>query len=129
MPTFLNTLGTVSRHGSWRFRQVIRTQRADGRTDMSDDGLADFSGDDEVLLTVSRRTPARGCWDEACGEPVPVLSASLSTGTLYAAAGVVEALFPPEAMQCVPPGIYDARILRTVGDETTEAFSEVLEFA
>lgn len=126
MPSFMNTLGAVSRRGQWRFRHVFRSADERGRLDVTDAGLIDFSTCSEVLLTVTPRAPRRGGWSEAD----PVLAASLAAGTLVVSnPGIVEAVFPQGALHCLPPGIYDARVFVTIGPETEEIFCEPVEFA
>lgn len=127
---FLNALGAVSRHGQWRLSRIVRLPLADGRLDLSDGGLVDFRGADEVELTVTPRFPAsRLCWgrvDEAsCG---PVLRASMREGSLAVADfGAIQALFPDGWGRCVPAGVYDVRIRLTRADETALIFDEPVE--
>jgi hypothetical protein len=59
MPSCLNTLGSVSRRGQWRSREILWAVRADGRVDVSDDGLIDFSTASDVVSTVMRRPPVQ----------------------------------------------------------------------
>lgn len=126
MPSFMNTLGAVSRQGQWRFRHVFRAGDARGRLDLTDSGLIDFSTCSEVLLTVTPRPPRRGCW----GEAEPVMTASLAASSLVVSnPGLVEAVFPAGSLLDVPPGLYDARIFVTIGPETEEVFCEPVEFA
>ena len=138
MPSFMNTLGSVSRRGQWRFREILRGIRADGRIDLSDDGLIDFTSASDIVLTVTRRPPFRhqDCCGSASGwangdrAPAPVLNASLSAGTLLASnPGIVQAVFPAGALLSFAPGIYDVRISITIGPETAEIFDEPIEFA
>ncbi len=86
MPSFMNTLGTVSRRGQWRFRHVFRALDGLGRLDISDAGLIDFSTCSEITLRVTPRAPQGRCWGAwwggPCAEPAPVLAAALSAGTL-----------------------------------------------
>lgn len=139
MPAFLNALGAVSRRGQWRFREILRTRRADGRVDLSDAGLIDFSYVSAAVLTVTPRAPARrwgwglsaflsgGC--DGYG-PEPVFSASLAAGTLRLLnPGIVEAVFPAGSLLGFPSGLYDVRITVTVGPETAEVYDEPVEFA
>lgn len=127
MPSFMNALGSVSRQGQWRFRRILRATDARGRVDASDSGLIDFSACSEIALTVTRRAPHRGGWDEP--KAAPVLAASLTAGTLFASnPGIVEAVFPAGSLLCVPPGLYDVRILVTIGPETEQIFFEPVEF-
>ena len=138
MPSYLNTLGSVSRRGQWRFRQVLRSVRADGRVDVSDGGLIDFAAASDVVMTVTRRHPIRhqswcgpayGSDDGHC-EPTPVLGASLSAGTLVVSdPGIVEALFPAGTLLRLRPGLYDVRLTITIGPETAEIFDEPIAFA
>ena len=138
MPSYLNTLGSVSRRGQWRFREILRARRADGRVDVSDDGLVDFASASDIILTVTRRPPIRhqawcgpafGSADGYCA-PVPVLSASLSAGTLTALnPGIVEAVFPAGTLLQFAPGLYDVRISIRIGPETAEIFDEPVAFA
>lgn len=128
MPSFMNTLGAVSRQGQWRFRHVFRGADARGRLDVSDAGLIDFSTCSEVLLTVTPRAPHRGCWGGLDADPV--LSASFRAGTLVVSnPGIVEAVFPSGSLLDVLPGLYDARVFVTIGPETEEIFREPVEFA
>ncbi len=138
MPAYLNTLGSVSRRGQWRFREVLRVVRVDGRVDGSDNGLIDLASASELLLTVTRRHPIRHqAWcgavfgsDDGFCEPAPVLTASLSAGTLFVSnPGVVEAVFPAGSLRGFPPGIYDVRLTVTIGPETAEIYDEPVEFA
>ena len=128
MPSFMNTLGAVSRLGQWRFRHVFRSADARGRLDISDDGLIDFSACSEVLLTVTPRGPHRGCWD---GQgPEPVMTASHTSGSLFISnPGLVEAVFPTGSLLGIRPGLYDVRVFATIGPETEEIFCEPVEFA
>lgn len=120
----MNTLGSVPRRGQWRFRRIFRGADARGRLDVADDGLIDFSTCSEVAFTVTPRAPHRGCWNERD----PVLSASLTAGTLVVAnPGIVEAMFPESALRDIPPGLYDVRIDVTVGAETSEIFDEPVD--
>ena len=136
MHAYLNTLGTVSRRGQWRFRQVLRARRADGRLDTTDAGLVDFTSVTAALLTASPRMPvirAGYCTvpygPDARGEPAPVLAASLADGSLRLyGPGIVEALFPAGSLLAFPRGIYDVRILLTIGPETSEVFDEAVSF-
>ncbi|GEP04023.1 hypothetical protein [Methylobacterium oxalidis] len=128
MPAFLNTLRSVPRRGQWRFRQILRGRRADGRVDVTDAGLIDFSTVSAAMLTVTPRRPR--WWDlglcagQAC-EPAPVLTASYPNGILaLATLGIVEAVFPDGWARCIPPGLYDVRIAVTIGPETAEIFDE-----
>ena len=126
MPSFMNTLGAVSRLGQWRFRHVFRGANARGQLDISDEGLIDFSTCSEVALTVTRRAPHRGCWRE----PEPALAASLTAGTLVVSnPGLVEAVFPAGSLLDLCPGLYDVRVFVTIGPETEEVFCEPVEFA
>ncbi|QDI83145.1 hypothetical protein E8E01_23400 [Methylorubrum populi] len=126
MPSFMNTLGAVSRLGQWRFRHVFRGADERGRLDVSDNGLIDFSTCSEVELTVTPRAPHRGCWAGAA----PVLAASLTAGTLVVSnPGLVEAVFPDGSLSCLPPGLYDARVFVTIGPEREQIFCEPVEFA
>lgn len=128
MPFFMNTLGAVSRRGQWRFRHVFRGADEHGRLDVSDAGLIDFSICSEVRLDVTPRAPHRGCWSGF--DPAPVLTASLTAGTLVVSnPGIVEAVFPEGSLHCLPPGLYDARVFVTIGPETEEIFCEPVEFA
>lgn len=134
MPAFLNTLGSVSRRGQWRFRQTLRAKRTDGRVDVSDDGLIDLDGASDLVLTVTPRAPLgrNGCSAKlGCGDaPVPVLTASLAADTLQVRSpGFVEALFPRGRLLAFLPGIYDVRLAITIGPETAEIFDEPIEFA
>ncbi|GAA0267182.1 hypothetical protein LNAOJCKE_2981 [Methylorubrum aminovorans] len=120
---FLNTLGAVPRCGQWRLRLVLRTGSSDGRLDLSEAGLIDFSAASDVALHVVRR-------DGRCTghDHLPLLTASASAGTLFVSnPGIVEALFPTGWSACVPPGLYDVRVLTTVGPETALIFSEPVE--
>ena len=138
MASYMNTLGAVSRRGQWRFRHVFRFGCADGRMDVSDAGLIDFSSASDLVLRVTRRPPIRhqswcgpafGSTDGYC-EPAPVLSASLAAGTLVVSnPGIVEAVFPAGSLLQLPPGLYDVRITVTIGPETAEIFDEPIEFA
>lgn len=138
MPSYLNTLGSVSRRGQWRFREILRAVRPDGRLDLADSGLVDFSTASDIVLTVTRRPPIRhrawcgpafGSADGFC-EPAPVLSASLSAGTLVAAnPGIIEVVFSAGSLLGFAPGLYDVRITITIGPETAEIFDEPVEFA
>lgn len=124
----MNTLGTVSRRGQWRFRHVFRAADERGRLDISDEGLLDFSACSEVVLEVMPRMPHRGC--RGSQDLEPILTASLTAGTLIISnPGLVEAVFPAGSLSSVPPGLYDARILITIGPETEEVFCEPVEFA
>lgn len=124
----MNTLGAVSRRGQWRFRHVFRSADERGRLDITDAGLIDFSTCSEVAIEVTPRAPHRGCWSGR--EPVPVLAASLASGTLVVSnPGLVEAVFPAGSLFDVPPGLYDVRVLVTIGPETEEVFCEPVEFA
>lgn len=126
MPSFMNTLGAVSRRKQWRFRHVFRGADERGRLDITDAGLIDFSTCSEVELTVTPRAPHRGCWEEAA----PVLAASLAAGTLVVSnPGIVEAVFPDGSLLCIPPGLYDVRVSVTIGPEAEEIFCEPVEFA
>ncbi|GJE70716.1 hypothetical protein [Methylorubrum podarium] len=128
MPSFMNTLGAVSRRGQWRFRHVFRGADERGRLDISDAGLIDFSTCTEVLLTVTARAPHRGCWGNL--DPEPVMSASLAGGTLIVSnPGLVEAVFPAGSLLDLHPGLYDVRVSVTIGPETEEIFCEPVEFA
>ena len=138
MPSYLNTLGSVSRRGQWRFREILRAVRADGRVDVSDDGLIDFASASDIVLTVTRRPPVQHqawCgpafgWSDGYRAPAPVLTASLSAGTLLVSnPGIVEALFPAGALLAFAPGLYDVRISVTIGPETAEIFDEPVAFA
>ncbi|MEN3229178.1 hypothetical protein PUR21_16295 [Methylorubrum rhodesianum] len=138
MPSFMNTLGAVSRLGQWRFRHVFRSADERGRLDVTDAGLVDFSTCSEVLLTVTPRAPHRGCWSghaphRGCWSghaPEPVMTASLAAGSLVVSnPGLVEAVFPVGSLLDVPPGLYDVRVLVTIGPETEEIFCEPVEFA
>lgn len=138
MPSYLNTLGSVSRRGQWRFREILRAVRADGRVDVSDEGLIDFASASDIVLTVTRRPPIRHSawcgpafgWADGYCAPAPVLSASLSAGSLTVAnPGIVEALFPAGTLLGFAPGLYDVRISITIGSETAEIFDEPVEFA
>jgi hypothetical protein len=134
MPSFMNTLGARPRASQWRFRHVFRVSDAGGRLDVTDAGLLDFGGCSEILLTVTPRDPRHRCRDGWgwCGspEPVPVLTAALSTGTLDASnPGILEAVFPAGSLLAFPPGLYDARVIVTIGPETEEIFREPIEFA
>lgn len=123
----MNTLGAIPRRGQWRFRHVFRAADARGRLDITDAGLVDFSTCSEVALEVTPRAPYRGCDGR---EPLPVLAASLASGTLIVSnPGLVEAVFPAGSLLDVPPGLYDARIFVTIGPETEEVFCEPVEFA
>ncbi|KQP61122.1 hypothetical protein ASF41_22905 [Methylobacterium sp. Leaf111] len=134
----MNTLGAVSRRGQWRFRHVFRSATPDDRLDISDAGLIDFSRASDLVLSVTRRPPVQhrawcgpvfGSADSYC-EPAPVLSASLTTATLIVSnPGLVEALFPAGSLLGLRPGLYDVRILVTIGPETAEIFDEPIEFA
>lgn len=132
---FLNALGSVSRHGQWRFRRVFRASLPDGRLDMSDAGLIDFSAASLVRLTVVPRPPYRRVgWDgDFCGsehwpEARPILSASTADGTLLVRnPGIIEALFPDGWSRSVPPGLYDVRLLVTIGPETAEILNQPVE--
>ncbi|TFZ59299.1 hypothetical protein E4V01_07535 [Methylorubrum sp. Q1] len=128
MPSFMNTLGAVSRRGQWRFRHVFRAGDARGRLDLTDAGLIDFSTCSDVALEVTPRAPHRGgC---AGREPLPLLAASLASGTLVVSnPGLVEAVFPAGSLNDVPPGLYDTRVFVTIGPETEEVFCEPVEFA
>jgi hypothetical protein len=111
---------------------------ANGRLDVSDAGLIDFSTASDIVFTVTCRPlvqhqawcgPVFGSADGYC-EPAPVLSASLATGTLMVAnPGIVEVLFPAGTLLGLPPGLYDVRISITIGSETAEIFDEPVEFA
>ena len=128
MPSFMNTLGAVSRRGQWRFRHVFRGADERGRLDVTDAGLIDFSTCSEVLLTVTPRAPHRGCWSGHA--PEPVMTASSATGSLVVSnPGLVEAVFPAGSLLDVPPGLYDARVFVAIGPETEEVFCEPVEFA
>lgn len=120
---FLNTLGAVSRVGQWRLRLVLRVNFPDGRLDLSEAGLIDFSAASDVVLHVVPR--------DACGadrDPCPVLAASTSAGTLFVSnPGIVEALFPFGWSARVPPGVYDVQVLMTVGPESALIFNEPVE--
>jgi hypothetical protein len=138
MSSYLNTLGSVSRRGQWRFREVLRAERADGRVDLTDDGLIDFASASEIVLTVTRRPPVRHqawCgpafgWADGYCASAPVLSASLSAGTLVVSnPGIVEAVFPAGSLLGFAPGIYDVRIAITIGAETAEIFEEPVALA
>jgi len=134
MPSFLNTLGVRSRRGQWRFRHVFRATDELGRLDMTDAGLIDFSSCSEILLTVTPRRPWLPrwgcCWVSPCAEPAPVLSASLSTGTLALMnPGILEAVFAAGSLLAFPPGLYDVSVAVTIGPETEEIFREPVEFA
>lgn len=130
---FLNSLGTVSRGGQWRFRRIFRSAYADGRLDQSDAGLIDFRRASLVVLTVTPRPPFdRGrCWDGAvdgCDGPAPVLTASTADRSLLIVSpGLVEALFPASVMSRVRPGLYDVRLVLTIGPETAEIMAEPVE--
>lgn len=126
---FLNALGSVSRHGQWRLRRVLRARLPDGRLDLSDAGLIDFSTASEVLLTVTPRPPLGPRCAERCEHvPRPVLSASMSGGTLLVSnPGIIEALFPVGWATAVPRGFCDVRILMTVGPETACIFEQPVE--
>lgn len=130
---FLNALGRVSRRGQWRLRGIMRAALPDGRLDLADSGLIDFSAASLVRLTLTPRAPEAcrgvlGCGDRR--DPDPVLSASTADGTLLVSnPGIIEALFPDGWSRCVPPGLYDVRILLTVGSETAEIFDEPVEIA
>lgn len=127
MPSFMNTLGAVSRRGQWRFRHVFRSADERGRLDITDAGLIDFSACSEVALEVTPRAPHRGCSGR---EPEPVLAASLASGTLVVSnPGLVEAVFPAGSLFDVAPGLYDVRIFVTIGPETEQVFCEPVEFA
>ncbi|KQU17733.1 hypothetical protein ASG63_09600 [Methylobacterium sp. Leaf94] len=138
MPSYLNTLGSVSRRGQWRFREILRAVRADGRVDVSDEGLIDFSTASDIVLTVTRRPPVQhqawcgpvyGSADGYCA-PAPVLSASLAAGSLTVSnPGIVEALFPAGTLLGFRPGLYDVRISITIDSETAEIFDEPIAFA
>lgn len=125
---FLNTLGAVSRQGQWRLRLVLRAGFADGRLDLSHEGLIDFSTA-SLRLTVTPRPPVDPCRIRWCGhEPEPALSAGTGDGSLLVSnPGIVEALFPNGWSACVPPGLYDVRVLMTVGPETACIFDEPVE--
>lgn len=125
---FLNALGAVSRHGQWRLRLVLRAGFHDGRLDLSDAGLIDFSTA-SLRLTVTPRPPLHGCRSTWCGhEPEPALSANSADGSLFVSnPGIVEALFPSGWSACIPPGLYDVRVLMTVGPETARIFDEPVE--
>jgi len=132
MAAYLNTLRAATRRGQWRFRQILRTVRADGRLDMSDAGLVDFSAVTAMVLTVVPRRPNRPwTWNACCeAEPAPVLRAELGDGILVVSnPGIVEAVFPAETLSAIPPGLYDVRLSVTIGPETTEAFNEPIELA
>ncbi|MCJ2107842.1 hypothetical protein MKK70_21175 [Methylobacterium sp. E-041] len=136
MPSFMNTLGAVSRRGQWRFRHVFRSADPAGRLDITDAGLIDFSAASDVVLTVTPRAPKwreLWCWSSigcCAGDAPPVLLASLSTGTLVVSnPGLVEALFPAGSLLAIPPGLYDVRVSVTIGPETAEIFDEPIEFA
>lgn len=129
---FLNALGRVSRRGQWRLRRIMRAALPDGRLDLTDSGLIDFSSASLIRLTVSARAPElcrggphwNGCWHG----PEPVLSASTADGALFVSnPGILEAVFPDGWSACVPPGLYDVRVLLTVGSETAEIFDEPVE--
>lgn len=125
---FLNAMGAVSRHGQWRLRRVLRATLPDGRLDLSDGGLIDFSAASEVALHVVPRLPHPGGWRSTCHGPQPVLTALASDGTLVLSnPGIVEALFPAGWSACIPPGIYDVRILMSVGPETAAVFDNPVE--
>lgn len=132
---FLNALGAVSRRGQWRLRRIFRASLPDGRFDLGDDGLIDFSAATQLRLTVAPRPPFhRPGWDagSCCGEgwrdPQPILSASTVDGTLTVSnPGIIEALFPDGWGRCVPPGLYDVRLFITIGPETVEIMSEPVE--
>ncbi|MBB5762396.1 hypothetical protein HNR01_002016 [Methylorubrum rhodesianum] len=120
---FLNTLGAASRCGQWRLRLVLRMGSPDGRLDLTEAGLIDFSAASDVTVQVVPR-------DRRCGvhDPHPLLTASTSAGTLFVSnPGIVEALFPAGWSACVPPGVYDVRVLMTVGPETALVFDEPVE--
>ncbi|MFC7664024.1 hypothetical protein [Methylorubrum suomiense] len=128
MPSFMNTLGAVSRQAQWRFRHVFRSADERGRLDVTDAGLIDFSACSEVALQVTPRAPHRGCWGRQ--EPAPVLAASLVGGSLVVSnPGIVEAVFPAGSLLCLEPGLYDARVFVTIGPETEEIFCEPVEIA
>jgi len=134
MPSFMNTLGARPRGGQWRFRHVFRASDALGRLDVTDAGLIDFSGCSEILLTVTPRDPRHrawcGWWTGRWAEPVPVLSAAMSTGTLKLSnPGILEAVFPAGSLLTFPSGLYDVRVAVTIGPETEEIFREPVEFA
>lgn len=129
MPSFMNTLGARPRRGQWRFRHSFRASDALGRLDVTDAGLIDFSTCSEILLTVTPRDLRHQCRHECGLGPAPVLSASLSTGTLTAAnPGILEALFPVGSLLGFPPGLYDVAVTVTIGPETEEIFREPIEF-
>lgn len=93
---------------------------------MTDAGLIDFSTCSEVLLTVTPRAPHRGC----SGDAAPVMTASLAAGSLVVSnPGLVEAVFPAGSLNDLRPGLYDVRVLVTIGPETEEVFCEPVEFA
>ena len=128
---FLNAMGRVSRRGQWRLRRVLRACFPDGRLDLSDDGLIDFSHASRIALTVTPRPPYRHRSHlDGCGldEPAPVLSASTDDGSLVVSnPGIVEAVFPDGWSRHVPPGIYDVRIAITIGPEAAVVFDEPAE--
>lgn len=129
---FLNALGRVSRRGQWRLRRIMRAALPDGRLDLTDSGLIDFSSASLVRLTVTPRAPevCHGSlnWNGSRRELEPVLSASTADGTLFVSnPGILEAVFPDGWSACVPPGLYDVRILLTVGPETAVIFDEPVE--
>lgn len=126
MPSFMNTLGAVSRRGQWRFRRLLRASDARGQVDISDDGLLDFSGCSEILIEVAPRASHRG-W-QLGRDAEPVLTASLSAGTVFVSnPGIVETVFADGALSCVPTGLYDVRILVSIGPETEQVFCEPIE--
>jgi hypothetical protein len=133
MPSFMNTLGAVSRRGQWRFRHVFRSATPDDRLDISDAGLIDFSRASDLVLTVTPRPPVRrhACdWGWTGGDPASIFSASWSAGTLVVSnPGIVEAVFPAGTLLNFPPGLYDVRVSVTIGPETAEIFDEPIEFA
>lgn len=131
MPSFMNTLGAVSRRGQWRFRHVFRSADAAGGLDTTDDGLIDFSSCSEVALIVALRAAHHGFWaNKTCETVAPLLAASFSNGTLVVSnPGLVEALFPAGSLLAIPAGLYDVRVSVTIGPETAEIFDEPIEFA
>ncbi|POR42574.1 hypothetical protein [Methylobacterium sp. V23] len=133
MPSYMNTLGAVSRRGQWRFRHVFRSATADDRLDISDAGLIDFSRASDLVLTVTPRPPVRHHardWGRSGVDLAPILSASWSAGTLLVAnPGIVEAVFQAGTLLNFPPGLYDVRVSVTIGPETAEIFDEPIEFA
>ncbi|KQO90915.1 hypothetical protein ASF36_22055 [Methylobacterium sp. Leaf90] len=121
---FLNALGRVSRRGQWRLRRSFRAADPTGRLDLSDDGLIDFSRASDLVLTVSPRPPVGGSRCQA----EPVLTVSMRAGTLFVLnPGFVEALFPDGWSAEIPPGLYDVRLMVTIGPETAEIFDEPVE--